>query len=193
MTINITETVKKHKKWFIAGAIVLVIFLVLRKLKILNMITDIIEKLPHRGEYQQRNTDKIDRIIIHHSASPAGKFTVYDFARWHIDPKGRLNAPRIAYHFCIEPDGTIYQTNKLTSISWHTINANATGIGIVLNGNFENEQPSDAQRKSLKNLIKFLNDKFNKKLAVYGHREIQGNATACPGRNVKLDEFKNLS
>jgi len=193
MTINITETVKKHKKWFIAGAIVLVIFLVLRKLKILNMITDIIENLPHRGEYQQRNTDKIDRIIIHHSASPAGKFTVYDFARWHIDPKGRLNAPRIAYHFCIEPDGTIYQTNKLTSISWHTINANATGIGIVLNGNFENEQPSDAQRKSLKNLIKFLTDKFNKKLAVYGHREIQGNATACPGRNVKLDDFRSLS
>jgi len=188
----LTDNVEKYKKWYIIGILVLVTIIVLRKLKLLNMITDIINQLPSKGEYQQRNLNSIDRIIIHHSASPAGKFTVQDFARWHINPNGYLKAPRIAYHFCIEPDGKIYQTNKLTAISWHTINANATGIGIVLNGNFENEQASDAQKKSLKNLIRYLNNKFNKKLTVYGHKEIPGNATACPGRNLKLDEFRNL-
>ena len=192
MIIQVTDTVKRYKNWIITGALLLVIIIVSRKLKFIRMIKDITNDLPNRGEYQQRNLSSIDRIIVHHSASPAGKFNVYDFARWHIDPKGYLKSPRIAYHFCIEPDGTIYQTNKLTSIGWHTINANATGIGIVLNGNFETEQPSEAQKKSLKNLIKYLNDKFKKKLPVYGHREIPGNATACPGRNLKIEQFRSI-
>ncbi len=193
MKIQLPEYVEKNKKWFVAGAVLLVIIIVLRKIKILTMIIDIIEKLPHRGEYQQRSLESIDRIIIHHSASAAGKFNAFDFARWHMDPNGRLNAPRIAYHFCVDPDGKVYQTNKLTSMSWHTINANATGIGIVLNGNFETEQPTNAQLKSLKNLIRYLNNKLKKKLPVYGHKEIPGNSTACPGRNVKLEDFKNIS
>lgn len=188
----LADNVKKYKNWIVAGTLVLVAIIVLRKLKFVSMIKDIIDQLPSKGEYTQRSLEKVDRIVIHHSASAAGRFTVQDFARWHMDPKGYLKAPRIAYHFCIDPDGTIYQTNKLTAMSWHTINGNATGIGIVLNGNFENEQPSSAQVKSLKNLIKFLNGKFNKKLAVYGHKEIKGNATACPGRNLEIDEFRNL-
>ncbi|PLX06010.1 MAG: hypothetical protein C0596_16080 [Marinilabiliales bacterium] len=192
MTNLLIANKKNYKKWFIIGILLLVIIFVLRKLKILRMIKDIIEDLPHNGEYQQRNISSIDRIIIHHSASPSGKFNVYDFARWHINPNGYLKAPRIAYHFCIEPDGKIYQTNKLTSIGWHTINGNFTGIGIVLNGNFETENPSNAQVKSLKELIKYLNGKLGKKLVVYGHKEIPGNATACPGRNVNLELFRNL-
>jgi len=193
MKTDLAVNVRKYKKWIIIGSVAVVIIIVLRKLKFLTMITDIINDLPHNGEYQQRNLSSVDMIVIHHSASPSGKFNVYDFARWHISPTGYLKAPRIAYHFCIEPDGKIYQTNKLTALSWHTINGNASGIGIVLNGNFENEQPSNLQVKSLKNLIRYLNKKFGKKLAVYGHKEIPGNATACPGRNVKLDDFRNLA
>ncbi|MFH2143030.1 MAG: peptidoglycan recognition family protein [Bacteroidota bacterium] len=157
------------------------------------MIEDIINKLPRRGEYNQRSLENIDRIIIHHSASPAGKFSLWDFASWHTDPNGRLKAPGIAYHFGIEPNGKIYQVNKLTAWSWHTKNANKNGIGIELNGNFEVEKPTEAQIKSLKWLIKYLNKTLNKKLAVYGHREIQGNATACPGKNLNIDEFRNLA
>jgi N-acetylmuramoyl-L-alanine amidase len=189
----LNENTEKYKNWFIIGAIVLVVIFVLKKLNFFTMITDIINQLPHKGEYRQRSLESIDKIVIHHSASPSGKFNLWDFAKWHIDPAGRLNAPRIAYHFGIEPDGKIYQTNKLTSLSWHAPNANTNGIGIVLNGNFENEKPTDAQVRSLKKLIRYLNGKLGKKLAVYGHREIKGNSTACPGRNVNLDEFRNLA
>ncbi|KKP51435.1 MAG: N-acetylmuramoyl-L-alanine amidase [candidate division TM6 bacterium GW2011_GWF2_33_332] len=154
------------------------------------MITDIIDKLPRRGQYAQRSIEAIDKIVIHHSASPAGRFTMYDFANWHIDPGGRLKAPGIAYHFGIDPDGKIYQSNKLTSQSWHAGNGNPSSVGVVLNGNFENEIPSDAQKKSLKYLIRFLRRKLKKKLTVFGHREIPGNLTACPGRNLNLEEFR---
>jgi len=34
------------------------------------MIKDIIDQLPRKGEYTQRSLSDIDRIIIHHSASP---------------------------------------------------------------------------------------------------------------------------
>lgn len=183
----------KYRDWIIIGTLILIIAIIFRKIKLKVMIEDIINKLPSKGEYKQRSLDSINKIVIHHSASPSGKFSMYDFAHWHIDPAGRLNAPRIAYHFGIDPDGKVYQSNKLTSLSWHAPNANTNGIGIVLNGNFETEKPTEAQKSSLKKLIKYLNQKLGKKLAVYGHREIKGNATACPGRNVNLDEFRNLS
>lgn len=190
--LKVNEKYNRVNKWVIISTTILVIALVIRKLKLQNMITNIIEKLPHIGEYRQRSLSVIDRVIIHHSASPAGKFTLKDFANWHIDPNGRLKAPRIAYHFGIEPDGKIYQTNKLTSLSWHAPNANTKGIGIVLNGNFEIEKPTDAQVRSLKKLIRFLNKKIGRKLSVFGHKEIPGNATACPGRNINLAEFRNV-
>jgi len=189
----VISRILKYKKWIIISAIAVVIFIVIRKLKFRKMIKDIIDQLPRKGEYTQRSLSDIDRIIIHHSASPAGKFTVWDFARWHIDPNGRLKAPGIAYHFGIEPDGTIYQVNKLTAKSWHTINGNQNGIGIELNGNFENEQPTEAQKTSLKWLIRYLKKLLKKNLAVYGHKEIPGNSTACPGRNLNIDEFRNLA
>lgn len=156
----------------------------------MSRIYDIIEKLPRNGNYKKRDLSRITRIIIHHSATLSGRFNMYDFARWHIDPNGRLKAPAIAYHFGIEPDGKIYQSNPLEAISWHTVNANYNGIGIELNGNFEIEQPPKEQIKSLKWLIKYLRKKLKSNLDVYGHREIPGNQTSCPGKNLDLEQFR---
>lgn len=148
--------------------------------RIVNAIND----LPRNGDFKLRKISDITHISVHHSASPMGKFTIYDFAKWHIDPKGRLKAPAICYHFGIESDGTIYQVNTLDQIAWHTINANAFSIGIELNGNFEVEQPTKEQLSSLKWLINYLKEILNKDLVVKGHKEYKGNATACCGKNL---------
>lgn len=145
-------------------------------------IVDIVEKLPHSGEYKQRTLDKITTIVIHHSASPAGKFTPYDFAKWHMS--GAMKAPRIAYHFAIEPDGTVYQTNKLTSVSWHASNANSYSIGVELNGDFTKEHPTKEQLNSLKELISYLEIQIGHYLEVKGHKEVD--VTACPGPNMMV-------
>ena len=154
-------------------------------------IKDIIDILPHSGEYTQRKTNEITTIVIHHSASPAGKFSPKDFANWHITGKYRM--PRIAYHFCIEPDGTVYQTNKITSISWHASNANYYSVGILLNGDFRVEKPTVAQMQTLRELIPEIEKMVNKKLELKGHREVD--ATSCPGDNMMIlkNEWRSLN
>lgn len=179
------EQDKKYTKIAIIGIIILAIILIIRKTKALRMIQDITDKLPHNGEYAQRPLSSIDKIVVHHSATKAGEFTVYDFAKWHTDPNGRLKAPRIAYHYCINPEGKIFQCNKLSARSWHARSGNTSGIGVELDGNFEIEQPTQAQIKSLKWLINYLRNRLDKRLSVFGHNEIPGNLTACPGKNLQ--------
>lgn len=147
-------------------------------------IINYIDQLPRKGHFAARILNDITAISVHHSASKSGQFGLPDFARWHMDPNGRLKAPAICYHFGIEPDGKIYQVNTLYECAWHTIGMNKQAIGIELNGNFETEEPSAAQMDSLIWLVAYLQQVLKKKLEVRGHKEWPGNATACPGKNL---------
>ena len=147
-------------------------------------IINVIDQLPRRGHFPLRKISEITHISVHHSASQMGRFTLTDFANWHISPTGRLKAPAICYHFGIEGDGSIYQVNNLDEIAWHTIGANLYSIGIELNGNFENEEPTSEQLDSLKWLVEYLKETLKKDLIVKGHKEYPGNSTACPGKNL---------
>lgn len=149
-----------------------------KRMEIINIIDD----LPRKGNFRKRKLDAINGIIVHHSATKAGLFGPKQFAAWHIDPNGRLRAPGICYHFDIEPDGTIYQVNNIDDIAWHAGNANYANIGIELNGNFQNEQPTDAQLHSLRWLTAYLENQLGRELQQKGHCEVQ--ATACPGKNM---------
>jgi N-acetylmuramoyl-L-alanine amidase len=147
-------------------------------------IINIIDKLKRTGYFRRRLLERITHIAVHHSASPMGKFTPYDFARWHTDPNGRLKAPGICYHFSITGDGKIYQCNELEALAWHACDANIYSIGVELDGNFENEDPTSEQIASLLWLVNYLNTLLGKTLIVKGHRELPGNSTACPGKNM---------
>lgn len=155
------------------------------------VIKDIIDILPHKGEYIQRALKGITTIVVHHSASPAGKFGPEDFAIWHMN--GTFKMPRIAYHFCIEPDGAVYQTNKLSSISWHASNANYYSVGVLLNGDFRTEKPTVQQLQSLRELIPEIEKTLGKTLELKGHREVD--ATSCPGDNMMAikNEWRTLN
>ena len=52
---------------------------------------------------------------------------------------------------------------------------------VVIEGNFEIEQPTDNQLKSLSELLQHLKQKYGN-VQVVGHRDL--NATACPGKNL---------
>lgn len=147
-------------------------------------IIDISKDLPTQaGRYfRLRKLSAITGIVVHHSASPMGRYTPYDFARWHIDPKGRLNAPAICYHFGINHLGVINKTSDLENICWHAGNANNFTIGIELDGNFEIEQPTEAALSSLRWLIGYLEDLLGKELTVEPHKKYM--ATACCGKNL---------
>ena len=147
-------------------------------------IIDIREQLPTRSGYsfKRRKLDAITGIVVHHSASPMGMYTPFDFAKWHIDPNGRLKAPAICYHFSINQFGAISWTSDLENICWHAGNVNGFTLGIELDGNFETEIPTEQSLSSLRWLISYLENKLNKTLTVEPHKKYM--ATACCGKNL---------
>lgn len=139
--------------------------------------------------WYQRPTEKVTTLTIHHSAMKQDGRQTNDSVLETIKKVHTGQGwPGLSYHFVIMPDGTIYQTNDFTDITWHdTINDDS--IGILVHGYFHpdvNEIPTQAQLVSLKELLddlcinhpEFPADQDN----VVGHRE--RSATACPGDNL---------
>ena len=171
--------------------IAVIAFLTRFKIMALRKISVIVDDLPKgNGEYLKRRISDIDRIMIHHSASPLNH-TAYTFAAWHTSQQGK-NWPGIGYHYVINPDGSIQQTNYLTTRSYHSgRESNTKGVGVCLVGNFDSGNATPEQVQSLKWLIKYLRYETGKKLAVLGHFEVMN--TSCPGvnfRNTYLNEIK---
>nr|WP_274532367.1 peptidoglycan recognition family protein [Clostridium botulinum] len=61
-------------------------------------------------------------------------------------------------------------------------------IGICTEGRFNIERMGEAQYNSLKELTRYLQNKYNIN-KIYAHREL--NETDCPGKNFPLSKIKN--
>lgn len=129
-------------------------------------------------------------IVIHHSATSAGSAGSFD--QYHKQTKKWADG--LAYHFVIgngngSGDGTIER-----GVRWaenipgpHTRNVkfNARSIAICLVGNFNDDRPSQKQVASLTGLIKNLQRVYAiSDDHVLVHGDVQGNMTACPGKNL---------
>ncbi|MES2704857.1 MAG: N-acetylmuramoyl-L-alanine amidase [Bacteroidota bacterium] len=142
---------------------------------------------------------KITEIVVHCSATPAGRnVTAKDIDKWHRD-KGWSS---IGYHFVILLDGTIQVGRPIVAPGAHVQNHNATTIGICLigglgpNGRGLNTFNA-AQMESLHSLVHDLKVKF-KTANVCGHRDFSpdknkdGKITPnefmkdCPSFDVRL-------
>ena len=139
-------------------------------------ITDISMEL-ERGPtpYATREPGTIQRIVIHHTATPAST-TPQAIARYHVRERGW---PGIGYHYVIAADGTVYQTNPPTSVSYHVRAFNPESIGIALVGDFTAEPPPATQLRAAAELIRSIRSLLGRELPVFGHRDL--NATQCPG------------
>lgn len=142
-------------------------------------IIDKIDILPRSStlKYSTRTLDKIQQIVVHHSASIGQN--AEDYARYHVESR---KWPGIGYHFVIETDGSIIQGNHLETISYNTQDNNTKSIGICLSGDFTKQEPTPAQIKSLKELIPHLRNLLKKELPVSGHKDHA--PTSCPGPNL---------
>ena len=172
------------KIWWIAGgALTLLIAGTMTALNIEN----IIKLLPKSStkKYGKRKLSLVKYIVIHHSAIDG--FNAFDYARWHL----KRGWAGIGYHYVIEKDGKIQQTNELTTLSYHVKGNNTRSIGISMSGNFEKHKPTEAQLKSLVALIKKIKKDVNPKLLVKGHKELS--SSVCPGRYVELDKIRQLT
>jgi N-acetyl-anhydromuramyl-L-alanine amidase AmpD len=137
-------------------------------------------------------------IVIHHSASNGGNATTMD--KYHREVKGWTNG--LGYHFVIgngndSGDGQIEIGSRWIQ-QLHGAHAgndeyNQQGIGICLVGNFEDSYPTEAQIRSLIELVYYLQQRCNIPFEnVLMHRHVK--TTACPGINFPYYELlANLS
>lgn len=148
-------------------------------------IVDIVEQLPvHETlRYADRPLEAITTLTIHHTVSPPER-PIAQIAQYHVSSNGW---PGIGYHFVIDDKGVIYQTNHLTTKSYHAGSASAPGdenywsVGIALQGDFTNAPPPQAQQDAARWLVARLRGMLATATAVAGHRQMPGAQTACPG------------
>ena len=139
---------------------------------------------------------RIDKIIIHCSATPEGKnVSAEEIDRWH---KAR-GWQGIGYHFVIALDGSIEYGRAINKVGAHVKWHNKNSIGIVYIGGVEEKRGPDGnwiakdtrtpkQKESLLDLIKTLK-RLHPDATVHGHNEFANKS--CPCSNVQ-EEYCNL-
>lgn len=134
-------------------------------------------------EKEIKKMRKIDKIIIHCSATPEGReHTVEDITLWHK----QRGFSTIGYHYVIYLDGTIHKGRSLEMIGAHTLGQNANSIGICYIGGIDKDgNPKDTrtpeQKEALIELVADLKKQYPK-ATVHGHNEFANKA--CPSFNV---------
>ena len=120
----------------------------------------------------------INEIIVHCSATPEGRdYTIAQIRQWHLQRGFR----DIGYHYVIYRDGTIHTGRPVAQAGAHCTGHNAHSIGVCYVGGVakDNKTPKDtrteAQKKSLANLLKRLHELYPK-ATLHGHREFANKA-----------------
>ena len=113
---------------------------------------------PNLPPYATRPESAISRFILHHSATPP-QVTPWRIAEYQTSQAATLR-PGIAYHFCVKDDGTIYQTQPLTTISNHSGPYSVDSVGICLIGNFTGAPPPQKQLDATSLLLAHLSTKL---------------------------------
>lgn len=133
------------------------------------------------------NTRRIDKIILHCSATPEGKdYTVAQIRQWHL-ARGFSD---VGYHYVIYRDGSVHRGRPETQVGAHTTGYNPHSIGICYIGGCapDGKTPKDtrtpAQRAALIRLVAELRRQYPA-ATVHGHNEFA--AKACPSFNVQKE------
>jgi N-acetylmuramoyl-L-alanine amidase len=132
------------------------------------------------GELEKGN--KPNRVILHHSAIE--NMTIEDIHNKHAENEWA----GIGYHYFIGKDGKIYQGREENIIGAHVKKNNINTLGICLEGNFENGEPTSKQNGSLLELLRYLFLKYDIS-TLEGHRD--NGKTLCPGEKLKVSQIKN--
>lgn len=135
---------------------------------------------------------KINRIIIHCSATPEGKdYTVADIDRWHRE-KGYNG---IGYHYVIYRDGSVHTGRDINVVGAHCQGHNSDSIGIcyiggmTANNTEAKDTRTDSQKKALRTLVDTLCAQYGiSRQNIYGHNEFA--AKDCPCFSVKNEYRK---
>lgn len=90
----------------------------------------------------------------------------------------------IGYNYIIMPSGRVYSGRGYNIVGAHTANHNTGTIGVAFAGNYDVRKLNFRQRRAFWLLKKRLRRDGARIDAICGHRQMPGQATACPGRHI---------
>ncbi len=134
-------------------------------------------------------------IIIHHSATDEGD--ALSFNRHHL----QRGFEGVGYQFVIS-DGSHHKVDGQIEVTPRWIkqqdgahckasSMNCKAIGICLVGNFNEENVSTEQMKSLVYLVNVLRNYYHiPPQNIMGHGQVSGASTDCPGKRFPWTEFR---
>lgn len=123
---------------------------------------------------------RINKLIIHCSATPEGRFhNAKDIDRWHKERgwKG------LGYHYVILLDGTVEKGRDESEVGAHTLRHNQSSIGICYIGGldengFPKDTRTDNQKISMYRLLEGLIRKYPH-ATIHGHKEFANKDCPC--------------
>ncbi len=127
----------------------------------------------------KKSTRRIDEIIIHCTATPAGKdFTVDDVTGWH-KKKGWAT---IGYHYLIYRNGEVHEGRDVNQIGAHCQGHNSHSIGIAYVGGLtaDGKKAADSRTVAQANALLELLLKLRK---LYPYAKIKGHRDCSPDKN----------
>lgn len=134
---------------------------------------------------------KINKIIVHCSASPEGRDdSIEDIDRWHRSQ----GFSEIGYHYVIHLDGSIHVGRPVEKAGAHCSGHNENSIGVCYIGGLTKDLKeckdtrTEAQKKALFFLLSDLKAKYPS-ATIYGHRDFSDKE--CPGFNAK-SEYRGI-
>lgn len=121
----------------------------------------------------------INLVVVHHSASGRDVTTREMIKKWHL----AHGYSDIGYHYIITGDGKLHVGRPAEKIGAHALGYNTNSLGVCLTGNFETEEPSEAQINTLIQVLATLCKRHDLTTdQIKGHNLL--NQTACPGKNL---------
>jgi N-acetyl-anhydromuramyl-L-alanine amidase AmpD len=142
------------------------------------------------------------RITIHHTATPQkpdrslrDKMQALQNFSQNAGTLGngrpKLAWPDVPYHYYIAANGEVAEGREVQFVGDTNTEYDPTGHAlVVLEGNFEVEQPTEAQLASLRRMIAWLAARYRVSPdRIGGHKDFA--STLCPGKNLqsKLPEL----
>ncbi len=144
-------------------------------------------------------------VSIHHSAVRFGTGTMAELKQraaahdrhhaansiaWNNVTSGEYGFKNIRYHYMISHDGSVLQVQHEKYALYANGDGtgansfNRTAVNIMFEGNFSEQQPTEAMMLSAVNLIRGIQSRYKINPRVRGHKELSSTGTACPGSNL---------
>lgn len=146
--------------------------------------------------YREKDNPKrfgTNKIVVHWDGvhyDGDGVQNAKNIAWWTVRNKKYANT--IQYHARITRDGKILKCLDWNDRVWHATNDSVSRVSIALC--VEGNNPTERQQSLLAQTIGYLQQLYNKKLEVGGHRQYASIYTDCPGEQLlaNINKFNSV-